>query len=65
MHRLVRIGGVSTSVLAACALLAVALTWAMTHRGFNLGANGASVFVGLMVSGVVGAILTKDAGSYA
>lgn len=60
MHYVVRIGGVIGGVAAGSALLAIALTWGLAHLGLTLGVSGFSVFVGLLVAGMVGAMMTKD-----
>ena len=65
MHYFVRIGGMITGVVAGSGLLAFALTWTMAHYGITSSISGVSVFVGLLVAGLVGAALAKDSWFYA
>jgi hypothetical protein len=65
MHYFVRIGGMIAIVLAGSAALAVGLTWVLATTGFTLGVSGISVFVGFLVAGLVGAVMTRDSWFYA
>lgn len=65
MHYMVRIGGMISGLAASSAALAVALTWGLAHLGFALGVSGFSIFVGLLVAGLVAAMLTKDSWLFA
>jgi hypothetical protein len=65
MHYFVRIGGMIIGVVAGSALLAYAVNWMMTHYGISTSLNGVSVFVGLLVAGLVGAVLARDSWFFA